>query len=577
MLYPTSSKEFLLPKSLRLDANLHHEVAGMWDQFHAISRTPREGYSDFRIFNEADANEVLGERVYKPIIDVFKGLKACVARQEANIAGVDRNLEATLRQALSFSYRLQGPRSLGQETRPTPTLDADRHLNLQPFLDTGPTNPRPHLLSRSLADPNSPWAGTLDTHIYQLPDDVAIEETKRYFATSIPDTTLYWAGGRAGPASRGGIPFLITEVKDPHRVTANIMEEVLLHFDRHTSDQWERARFFETQAIPVRRAVSTGHTDTLATLWLKGFGQAYRHAFLSRQVYGTYSTAEDGMLFKINWDHPTHPGQHVTAVMIKSNPPSSVPPYPAADVIQDRYHYFAASGGLQMSTGLVPTDRFLSALAQLNGEHKTNSPQATQPRPTGTESTSQPGGQQDSSDAEIEQEAPMSGNEDRGFLPTGTTTTALALPDLQAFYHAVLDCYPDSACKEEIRRFFALDERKVVLQFRKTELLKMLCAAFPLDPVRAFSDPANTLSLEDLLALAPNTHRSSAQLATDYHIFWWGTLEEGLLPKGFSARLARLDASEEVQSRTELINGDVEDPSTDDDPNPPTSPPTPPQ
>lgn len=35
--FPTSTKDLLLPKSLRLDANLHAEVETMWGQFRAIS------------------------------------------------------------------------------------------------------------------------------------------------------------------------------------------------------------------------------------------------------------------------------------------------------------------------------------------------------------------------------------------------------------------------------------------------------------------------------------------------------------------------------------------------------------
>lgn len=98
----------------------------------------------------------------------------------------------------------------------------------------------------------------------------------------------------------------------------------------------------------------------------------------------------------------------------------------------------------------------------------------------------------------------------------------------------------------------------------------MLCAAFPLDPLRAFHAPGNTLPLEDLYQLAPPS-RSFADMASDRDIFWWGGLENGMLPTGFSDRLARIDACEEADCRRPPLSPASDDRSDDNDASGPPS------
>lgn len=140
------------------------------------------------------------------------------------------------------------------------------------------------------------------------------------------------------------------------------------------------------------------------------------------------------MLFKLNWTHPTHPGQHVTAVVIKSNSnDASIPAWPETSVAQELYHYVAACAGLQISTGLVPMDAFMVALRRLTEEPAQQGPQ---------------GGNQSV------QEQQTARTQGTGGTLRASSQNAGGSLTMSNFYQAVLDCFPDAACKQEIRRFF---------------------------------------------------------------------------------------------------------------------------
>ena len=314
-----------------------------------------------------------------------------------------------------------------------------------------------------------------------------------------------------------------------------------------------------TTGIPVRRSISRGHADPLAGNFLKGFGQAY-----ARQTYGTYTSGNKGLLFKINWKHPVHPGQHVTAVMIESLPSNTtVPPFPPSSVAQELFHYFSASAGLQKSTGLVDKDTSFPGAPILNRNQQT----ANEAR-AASRTDAEPSLSRNSVDgADTTDGHPT----DQASGEVDVQDRSRVRHDLSAFFQAVLDCFPDPACKREIRRFLALDESKVVMQFRKTELLKMLCAAFPLDPVRAFAASGNQLSLPELVDLATPI-RSEAEQAANYDMFWWGGLRDGLLPSGFTDNLSRLDEMEEDDLLLGFDADDSANHSTDNDSSAPAMP-----
>ncbi|SPO32718.1 uncharacterized protein UTRI_10263 [Ustilago trichophora] len=89
------------------------------------------------------------------------------------------------------------------------------------------------------------------------------------------------------------------------------------------------------------------------------------------------------------------------------------------------------------------------------------------------------------------------------------------------------------------------NRRSVVsLQFRKLELLKVMCAAIRLNPQKAFAQPDNKFSPDGLRELVPSDRRLVAESATDFNVFWWGGVTDGFLPDGLADNLARLDALE---------------------------------
>lgn len=216
-----------------------------------------------------------------PVKDTLRGLKQCLFGRPPGIPGVEPMLEDTLRQAIRFGHRLEGPRSFSTESHP-PLPDPRRQLDLDPFVDTMDINPRPALFARSLADGSSPFAAVLDTSMYKMPHDEAIEKVKETFAGSVPDITLFWHGGDAGSATMGGIPFLALEFKDPHRVTPAIMVETLCQFHRHTTNDREKQNFKDAQVIPVRITINKGHVVGPYRDFFLGFSQTFHHAFYNR-------------------------------------------------------------------------------------------------------------------------------------------------------------------------------------------------------------------------------------------------------------------------------------------------------
>ena len=117
--------------------------------------------------------------------------------------------------------------------------------------------------------------------------------------------------------------------------------------------------------------------------------------------------------------------------------------------------------------------------------------------------------------------------------------------------YEILKLFKDPKNKEEVGRFLALDETKVVLPFRKTEQLKILCAAFPFDPSRATESLHDEKDLS-LLSFAPtSTQRPAALISTDRMLFTFGSFREGFLPDGFCQRLAWVDYPEEAKRLTE--------------------------
>ncbi|SJX60920.1 uncharacterized protein SRS1_21043 [Sporisorium reilianum f. sp. reilianum] len=563
-----AAKEELYPKSLTLDRQLMAQIYDMWQQFRKIGRSQRQCSCSRLTYNsktllhgESDAGDHVYTHIMLPLADCMNGLIDCSRAHAVAPEGVDPKLLRLFHAASAFTVRSQGPRDLGA----TPILDrqaiADRSMDLGTIAHPLYAAGRLHQVVQSLATQHDNQPG--DTHLYSLSDAQAIEKAKAesYLSKSVPDFTMYWYCGKDGAIPEassvtGAIPALVVEMKDPYRFTHEAIANVLTNFHVLVEDGEMRVRFQRHGTIPVREVINRRLVDSTTAHVLQNICHLVRHMFFKRQTYGIWSTGSTSLALKLHWYHLTHPSQHVTyAIMASGDPDTHLPNWPGHDVRGDKYHFFGGTLGLQAVEGLVPMCVFDDALRRLVGEHDGWFP------PT----TSQGSDSGDDGDRPVDGEQRMTRSKTRaldasraasaGQRSNSASNTRAASPSATSrsgfdINQALFDCIADEGFQAEICCFVELDETQVTLKFRKSELAKLLCAAFPLHLGSALAEPTNELSREQLSALV-QPERPAWQKFSDFDLFTWGTLREGYLPRGFNARLAQLDELERTRSMLE--------------------------
>ncbi|SJX64335.1 uncharacterized protein SRS1_14983 [Sporisorium reilianum f. sp. reilianum] len=337
------------------------------------------------------------------------------------------------------------------------------------------------------------------------------------------DLTLSCHGLPDLEKAEGGTPFLVLEAKDPNGLSFEQMQAILTDFSSYIDDDSEQELFRSHKIIRFRlvHCLMDDLIDDLAERGLQPIANLYSKLLYKRQTFGLIASSQWHLAMAIDdWHHANEPGQHATVTLIRNEQDIAVPQWPLGGRVPDLFKYALSTAVLQLSTGLVSARVFEQVISTLAEKH-----------------------------ARYAQLIFRQG-------PSSEPTCRAATQDTN---HRLLDLIQDDRSRTELERLLSLDETTTAIPFRKEELLRVLCALFPYDPVVRKRGIRSAASFD-----RANRDRSFNEVATDHLVLSFGGIWNGWLPAGYCERLASVEYPEaakakaaRLQSREQPVSNSV--------------------
>ncbi|CBQ68700.1 hypothetical protein sr14983 [Sporisorium reilianum SRZ2] len=310
--------------------------------------------------------------------------------------------------------------------------------------------------------------------------------------------------------------------KDPNGLSFEQMQAILTDFSSYIDDDSEQELFRSHKIIRFRlvHCLMDDLIDDLAERGLQPIANLYSKLLYKRQTYGLVVNSQWHLAMAIDWRHPNEPGEHATVTLIRNEQDIAVPQWPLGGRIPDLFKYALSTAVLQLSTGLVSARVFEQVISTLAEKH-----------------------------ARYAQLIFRQG-------PSSEPTCRAATQDTN---HRLLDLIQDDRSRAELERLLSLDETTTAIPFRKEELLRVLCALFPYDPVVRKRGIRSAASFD-----RAKRDRSFNEVATDHLVLSFGGIWNGWLPAGYCERLASVEYPEaakakaaRLQSREQPVSNSV--------------------